>query len=102
MAVMVPFGAASLVDKACPAGVFCPDPTVGILVWATRPRGTAGVFLVNAIFAFWADRADRKAKAEASPNRRATQRAVRAPTLASGMVYSNIQLMRLWAKINRF
>jgi len=87
MALMVPYGAASLVANACAKdGVLCGDGLSGILIWATRPRGTAGVFLANAIFAFWADAADRKVIAEAYPNRRSTRTAGHIPMLGFGML----------------
>ena len=49
------------IERACPAGYVCPSAAYGLVVWATRPRATAAVFLANLPFALWRESNERTA-----------------------------------------
>ncbi|KAK0649099.1 hypothetical protein B0T16DRAFT_456542 [Cercophora newfieldiana] len=50
-----------VIQRSCPPGYRCPSAAYGLVVWATRPRATAGVFLVNLPFALWRRHSERRA-----------------------------------------
>lgn len=55
------------IERSCPPGVRCPGADESLLVWSTRPRGTAAVFLVNLPFALWATRHDFRTDSPPAP-----------------------------------
>jgi hypothetical protein len=67
-AILSAYASATVVYKSCPPGVTCSSPGYGILVWATRPRGTAGVFFINAPFAAYGLAADFQKRKEILPS----------------------------------
>ena len=47
------------IERSCPAGYICPSAAYGLVVWATRPRAFAAVFLANLPFALWREKRER-------------------------------------------